>query len=424
MSLNDPRWGNNQGNDDDKRGDDKRGANQGPPDLEDLWRDFNQRLSGMLGGKRSGRGNGSGGGGGGGGPQLPQLSFKQFGGGIGALLALAGAIWLSSGFYIVDANQRGVVLRFGSFVETTEPGLRWRLPFPVESHDVVDLTGVRTVEVGYRGSERNKVLREALMLTDDENIINIQFAVQYVLNSPEKYLFNNRFPDEAVVQAAESAMREIVGKSKMDFVLYEGREQIAASAHESIQTILDRYDTGIQVSRVTMQNAQPPEQVQAAFDDAVKAGQDRERLRNEGEAYANDVIPRARGTASRLIEEANAYQASVVANAEGEASRFSQVLGEFRRAPEVTRERMYLDTMQQLMSNTSKVIVDAKGNGNLMMLPLDKLMQSAGATAGSANVGTAPGSSGGDAVPPSRAGSSTDMRSREAMLRDRERGER
>ena len=423
MSLNDPRWGNNQGNDDDKRGDDRRGANQGPPDLEDLWRDFNQRLSGMLGGKRGGRGNGSGGGGGGG-PQLPQLSFKQFGGGIGALLALTAAVWLSSGFYIVDANQRGVVLRFGSFVETTEPGLRWRLPFPVESHDVVDLTGVRTVEVGYRGSERNKVLREALMLTDDENIINIQFAVQYVLNSPEKYLFNNRFPDESVVQAAESAMREIVGKSKMDFVLYEGREQIAADAHQSIQTILDRYDTGIQVSRVTMQNAQPPEQVQAAFDDAVKAGQDRERLRNEGEAYANDVIPRARGTASRLIEEANAYQASVVANAEGEASRFTQVLGEFRRAPEVTRERMYLDTMQQLMSNTSKVMVDTKGNGNLLMLPLDKLMQSVGASAGSATGGMAQGSVGGDAVPPSRAGSSTDMRSREAMLRDRERGER
>lgn len=424
MSLNDPRWGNSQGNDDDKRGDDKRGANQGPPDLEDLWRDFNQRLSGMLGGRRGGRGDGPSGGGGGGGPQLPQISFKQFGGGIGALVALIAAVWLSSGFYIVDANQRGVVLRFGSFVEMTEPGLRWRLPFPVESHDVVDLTGVRTVEVGYRGSERNKVLREALMLTDDENIINIQFAVQYVLNSPENYLFNNRFPDEAVMQAAESAMREIVGKSKMDFVLYEGREQIAANAHESIQKILDRYDTGIQVSRVTMQNAQPPEQVQAAFDDAVKAGQDRERLRNEGEAYANDVIPRARGTASRLIEEANAYQASVVANAEGEASRFSQVLAEYRRAPEVTRERMYLDTMQQVMSNTSKVMVDTKGNGNLLFMPLDKLMQSVGATAGSATVAATPGSVGGEAVPQSRAGSSTDMRSREAMLRDRERGER
>ncbi|NMG43500.1 FtsH protease activity modulator HflK [Aromatoleum toluvorans] len=420
MSLNDPRWGNNsQGNGDDKRGDDRRGGNQGPPDLEDLWRDFNQRLSGMLGGKRGGRGGGEGGG-----PQFPQLSFRQFGGGIGALIALILVVWLASGFYIVDANQRGVVLRFGKYIETTEPGLRWRLPAPIESNEVVDLTGVRTVEVGYRGSERNKVLREALMLTDDENIINIQFAVQYVLVSPEKYLFNNRQPDESVMQAAESAMREIVGKSKMDFVLYEGREQMAANAHETIQKILDRYDTGIQVSRVTMQNAQPPEQVQAAFDDAVKAGQDRERLRNEGEAYANDVIPRARGTASRLIEEANAYRARVVANAEGEAGRFSQVLTEYRRAPEVTRERLYLETMQQVMSKTSKVMVDAKGNGNLLFMPLDKLMQAAGAQ-GSHDAAPAPTTSGpATPAPAPRAESSMDSRSRDLMARDRERGER
>ncbi len=395
MSLNDPRWGGQGGGDgdrndgnrgddnrnDDQRGDRNRGANQGPPDLEEVWRDFNQRLTGMFGGKRSSRGggSGSGGGGGGGAPQLPSFSFKQFGGGIGVLLVLVLVVWLASGFYTVDANQRGVVLRLGKFTETTEPGLRWRLPAPFETHEIVDLTGVRTVEVGYRGSERNKVLRESLMLTDDENIINIQFAVQYVLNSPENYVFNNRFPDEAVAQAAETAMREIVGKSRMDFVLYEGREEIATTAHELMQRILDRYQTGIQISRVTMQNAQPPEQVQAAFDDAVKAGQDRERQKNEGEAYANDVVPRARGTASRLVEEANAYRERVVANAEGEASRFSQVFAEYSRAPEVTRERLYLDTMQQVMSSTSKVMIDAQGNGNLLMLPLDKLMQQAGA---------------------------------------------
>lgn len=382
MSLNDPRWGGqgdgNGGSGDDGRRDSNRGGNQGPPDLEEVWRDFNQRLSGMFGGKRQGRSGGSGGGDGGG-PQLPNFSFKQFGGGLGALIALVAVIWLASGFYTVDANQRGVVLRLGKFMETTEPGLRWRLPYPFESHEIVDLTGVRTVEVGYRGSERNKVLRESLMLTDDENIINIQFAVQYVLNSPENYVFNNRFPDEAVAQAAETAMREIVGKSKMDFVLYEGREEIATTALELMQRILDRYQTGIQISRVTMQNAQPPEQVQASFDDAVKAGQDRERQKNEGEAYANDVIPRARGTASRLIEEANAYSARVVANAEGEASRFNQVLTEYRRAPDVTRERLYIETMQEMMSKTSKVMVDAKSNGNLLMLPLDKLMQQAGA---------------------------------------------
>jgi membrane protease subunit HflK len=418
MSLNDPRWGN-QGNDDGKRGDGNRGGNQGPPDLEDIWRDFNQRLSGIFGGKKGGRNGG--GNGGGGGPQFPQLSFRQFGGGIGALLILILLVWLASGFYIVDANQRGVVLRFGQYVQTTDPGLRWRLPYPVESNEIVDLTGVRTVEVGYRGSERNKVLREALMLTDDENIINIQFAVQYILSSPENYIFNNRFPDDSVIQAAETAMREIVGRSKMDFVLYEGREQIAATAHALMQTILDRYDTGILISRVTMQNAQPPEQVQAAFDDAVKAGQDRERLRNEGEAYANDVIPRARGTASRLIEEGNAYRERVVANAEGDASRFGQVLTEYRRAPEVTRERLYLETMQQVMSNTSKVMIDAKGNGNLLFLPLDKLMQASGRAAPTDDAPaavTAP-----IPAPVSRSENAFDPRNRD-LMRSRERGER
>lgn len=416
MSLNDPRWGG-QGDSNGNRGDGNRGGNQGPPDLEEVWRDFNQRLSGMFGGKRQGRG--SGGGDDGGGPQLPVFSFKQFGGGLGALVALVALVWLASGLYTVDANQRGVVLRLGKFTETTEPGLRWRLPYPFESHEIVDLTGVRTVEVGYRGSERNKVLRESLMLTDDENIINIQFAVQYVLNSPENYVFNNRFPDEAVAQAAETAMREIVGKSRMDFVLYEGREEIAATAHELMQRILDRYQTGILVSRVTMQNAQPPEQVQAAFDDAVKAGQDRERQKNEGEAYANDVIPRARGTASRLVEEANAYRARVVANAEGEASRFDQVYAEYKRAPEVTRERLYLETMQQVMSSTSKVLVDAKGNGNLLFLPLDKLMQQA--AGGSSAVAAEPQAT----LPPAMNApvGSQDPRSRD-LVRNRERGER
>lgn len=385
MSLNDPRWGNNQGNDEDRPGDRKKPGQEGPPDLEDVWRDFNQRLQGMIGGRRGG----GGGRGGHGGPNTPQLSPKQFSGGIGVLVVVALVVWLLSGFYIVDANERGVVLRFGSLVQTTEPGLRWRLPYPIETHELVDLSGVRTVEVGYRGNDSQKVLREALMLTDDANIINIQFAVQYILKSPEDYLFNNRFPDDSVIQAAETAMREIVGKSKMDFVLYEGREEIASTAHQLMQTILDRYETGILVSRVTMQNAQPPEQVQAAFDDAVKANQDRERQRNEGEAYANNVVPRARGSAARLIEEANAYRERVIANAEGEASRFKQIYEEFQRAPQVTRERLYLETVQQVLANSSKVFVDAEGNNNLMMLPLDKLIQgSAGAVAGGSQPST------------------------------------
>lgn len=436
MSLNDPRWGSQGGGDDDRddgrrgednrnddlRGDRNRGANQGPPDLEEVWRDFNQRLTGMFGGKRPGQkpGGGGNGGGGGSGPQLPNISFKQFGGGIGVLLVVVALVWLASGFYTVDANQRGVVLRFGEYVSTSEPGLRWRLPAPIESHEIVDLTGVRTVEVGYRGSERNTVLREALMLTDDENIINIQFAVQYILNDPENYVFNNRFPDESVAQAAETAMREIVGKSRMDFVLYEGREEIAATAHELMQRILDRYETGIQVSRVTMQNAQPPEQVQAAFDDAVKAGQDRERQKNEGEAYANDVVPRARGAASRLVEEANAYRERVIANAEGEASRFKQIFTEYSRAPEVTRERLYIETMQQVMSSASKVMVDAQGNGNLLLLPLDKLIQQSGGAPAAAAQSQPDASASQSSSAPAAA---FDPRNRDAMF-SRERGVR
>jgi membrane protease subunit HflK len=243
------------------------------------------------------------------------------------------------------------------------------------------VSGVRTLEIGYRGSEKTKVLKEALMLTDDENIINIQFAVQYILKDPVEYIFNNRQPDEAVMQVAETAIREIVGKNKMDFVLYEGREQIAVNAAKLMQDILDRYKTGILVSKVTMQNAQPPEQVQAAFDDAVKASQDRERQKNEGQAYANDVIPKARGTAARLLEEAEGYKQRVIASADGDASRFKQIHAEYAKAPEVTRSRMYLETMQQIYSNTSKVLVDAKGQGNLLYLPLDKLMQAAAGVA-------------------------------------------
>lgn len=417
MSLNDPRWGNNN------QGGGDRGGNQGPPDLEEVWRDVNRRLSGFFG--RKGGGNGDSGG--------SSPSPGQIGGGIGLIAGVVAALWLASGFYIVDASQRGIVLRFGKFIQSTEPGLRWRLPYPIETHELVNLTGVRTVEIGYRGSERNKVLNESLMLTDDENIVNIQFAVQYVLKDPKDYLFNNREPDANVVQAAESAIREIVGKSKMDFVLYEGREQIATNAATLMQEILDRYQAGIMISKVTMQNAQPPEQVQAAFDDAVKAGQDRERQKNEGQAYFNDVVPKAKGTASRLFEEAAGYQARVIANAEGDASRFKSIVTEYAKAPEVTRQRMYLDTMQQIFANTTKVMVDAKGNGNLLYLPLDKLMQatgqSASAPAPTPDVAATPSrpsnSAGSDPVAPPKADVPVpaDYRSREAM-RSRERGER
>jgi membrane protease subunit HflK len=420
MSLNDHGWGNNPGGG-------NKGGNQGPPDLEDLWRDFNRRLSGLFGRKGGGQGGPDGDGGG---PRLPSLSPRQFGGGIGLLVALAAVIWLASGFYIVDASQRGVVLQFGSFKEATEPGLRWRLPWPIQSHEVVNLTGVRTVEVGYRGSEKNKVPKEALMLTDDENIVSVQFAVQYLLKDVQAYLFKNRHPDDAVIQAAETAIREIVGKSKMDFVLYEGRDVIAASTQKLIQEILDRYETGIQIRSVTMQSTQPPEQVQAAFDDAVKAGQDKERHKNEGQAYANDVIPRAKGTASRLQQESEGYRARMIATAEGDASRFKQILAEYNKAPEVTRQRLYLETVQQVYANTSKVMVDAKGGGNLLYLPLDKLMHAAGAqvatgvteTATTAAAGSAPTTVSNE-VPPQLERTPAVERSSRGSL-SRERGDR
>lgn len=429
MSLNDPQWGKGGGN---------KGGNQGPPDLEELWRDFNRRLSGLFG-KRGGGGKGDGDGGGG--IRPPALNPRQFGGGIGLLILLVLAIWLASGFYVVDASQRGVVLQFGKFLETTEPGLRWRLPYPIQSQEVVNLTGVRTVEIGYRGTEKNKVLKEALMLTDDENIINIQFAVQYFLKDPQAYLFNNRDPDDAVVQAAETAIREIVGKSKMDFVLYEGREEVAVLAAKLMQEILDRYGTGILISKVTMQNAQPPEQVQAAFDDAVKAGQDRERQKSEGQAYANNVIPRARGTASRLGQEAEGYKQRVIATAVGDASRFRQILGEYTKAPDVTRQRLYLETVQQVMSGVSKVMIDARNNSNLLFLPLDKLIQAASGAVASGPTSSEPAqSSGGETshqapveqsagspradLPNIPARDTSDFRSRESSLKSRERGER
>src|SRR5262245_64617238 len=394
MSLNDPQWGR-------RGGGGGGGGNQGPPDLDELWRNFNQRLSTIFG-RRGGAAGGE------------PPSFRQLGGGVGLLVVLVLVVWLASGFYIVDASQRGVVLTFGRYAQTTDPGLRWRLPDPIQSQEIVNISQVRTIEVGYRNNVKSKVLREALMLTDDENIVDIQFAVQYTIKDPEDYLFNVRRPDETVLQVAESAFREIVGKSSMDFVLYEGREEIAARAQKLMQDILDSYKTGVLISKVTMQNAQPPEQVQAAFDDAVKAKQDQERAKNEGQAYYNDVVPKARGTASRLIEEANGYRQRVVANAEGDASRFRQVLVEYTKAPAVTRERMYLETVQQIMSSTSKVMIDAKAGGNLLFLPLDKIIQMSAAGLPEVIGGAKPSST--DTAPPPE----TTGRSREA-LRSRER---
>jgi modulator of FtsH protease HflK len=387
MSLNDPNWG--------------RRPNQGPPDLDEIWREFNRKLGGFFG--RRGGGSGE--------PEGPDA--RRMGGGAGLLAGLVVLVWIASGFYIVYEGQRGVVLRFGKLSETTMPGPRWHLPYPIETAEVVNVAGVRSVEVGYRNNVKSKVLKESLMLTDDENIVDVQFAVQYILKSPTEYLFINRSPDDAVLQAAETAIREIVGKSSMDFVIFEGRAEVAARAHKLMQGILDRYGTGINISKVTMQNAQPPEQVQASFDDAVKAGQDRERQKNEGQAYANDVVPKAKGMAARLTQEAEGYRQRVIERAEGDASRFRQIVTEYNRAPQVTRDRLYIEAMQQIMSSTTKVLIDQKGGNSLIYLPLDKIMQMSGTVPGEITKpeGTAP------PPEPSTARSREAFRSREREAR-------
>ncbi len=372
FSLNDPRWG--RGSEDENRQNqqqDGRRPNDGPPDLDQLWRDFNQRLNRLFGNRKGGGDSGGGG-------FVPDMKGTGIGAGVVAVIALF--LWLASGFFIVQEGQTGVVLTFGKYSHMSLPGFNWRWPYPIQSHEIVNLSQVRTVEVGYRTSTKNKQLQEALMLTEDENIIDIQFAVQYTLKSASEWIFNNRDQEETVRQVAETAIREIVGKSKMDFVLYEGREKVALDVGQLMQRILDLYKIGVQITNVTMQGVQPPEQVQAAFDDAVKAGQDRERQKNEGQAYANDVIPKARGAASRLMQESEAYRARVVATAEGDAARFKQVLTEYQKAPAVTRDRMYLETMQQIFTNTTKVMIDAKGGNNLLYLPLDKLIAQSVAT--------------------------------------------
>ncbi len=355
MPPNDPQWGKKN--------------NEGPPDLDEIFRKLQQKIASLLGLRPRSSGTGGPPAGGGGGMS------NAVGGGIVFIVLLIIAVWLASGFYIVDEGKRGVVLRLGKYLETTMPGPRWHAPYPIESVEVVNVSGVRTVEVGYRGNAKNKQPQEALMLTDDENIVDVQFAIQYTLKNPEDYLFNNRNPDDNVLQAAETAIRETVGKSKMDFVLNQGRSEVASRVKLQMQQILDRYKTGINVTTVNLQNVQAPEQVQAAFDDAVRAGQDRERFKNEGQSYANDVVPKARGVAARLIEEANGYRQSVISTAQGDAARFRQVLTEYEKAPQVTRERIYLETMQQILGATSKILIDQKGGQNLLYLPLDKLMQ-------------------------------------------------
>lgn len=371
LTLNDPRWGRKP--EGDNKAQEGKRPGEGPPDLEQMWRDFNARLNRLFGQKNKGGGDNGGPGSGG--------DMKGAGATAGVVAAIVLFIWLASGSFIVQEGQAGVVTTFGKLSRTTGAGFNWRWPYPFQAHETVNVSQVRTAEIGYRSNVKNKRPQEALMLTDDENIIDIQFAVQYTLKNPVDWLFNNRDQDETVRQVAETSIREVVGKSKMDFVLYEGREKVANDVQMLMQQIVDRYALGAVITNVTMQGVQPPEQVQSAFDDAVKAGQDRERAKNEGQAYANDVIPRARGNASRLLQEAEAYRSMVTENATGNASRFNQVLTEYQKAPGVTRDRLYLDSMQQIFTSASKVLVDAKSNSNLLYLPLDKLIAQSAANA-------------------------------------------
>ena len=428
MSLNDPRWGRAGGNENEKpdsseqagenprneapkedagREDASRNAprdeekRQGS-DLDELWNDFNKALNGFLGGQ------GNAGGGdddkyrnthrverpfsrdedGADNPPPPpeEPTFRRMPsgrrpsinmgvGGFATLVAACVLGWAATGFYIVPEGQVGVVTTFGRYTKDAAPGFNWRMPWPVQDSELVDVSSVRKTEIGIRGTTSR--LKEALMLTDDENIVDLQFNVQYRIKPAEakSYLFRVRDPDQSVHQAAESAMREVVGRKTMDSVLFESKQEIAEGVKKSMQEMLSRYETGIEVMSVAIQNAQPPEQVQAAFNDAVKAGQDRERQINEGEAYANAVIPKARGTASRLTQEAEGYRARVVETATGEAERFTKILAQYQKAPQVTRDRLYVDIMKDLYANNAKILVDTQKGSNLLYLPLDKLVE-------------------------------------------------
>lgn len=416
FNLNDPRWGRGEDKNDGQRPEGNKGPNQGPPDLDELWRDFNRKLGGLFGGRRGG---GGGFGGGNGGNFQPDMKSAGVGAGLIAIVVVV--IWMGTGIFIVQEGQQAVITRFGKYSSTAVAGFNWRLPYPIERHETVPVTQIRSVDVGRDNVIRATGLKESAMLTEDENIVEIKFAVQYRLNDARAWLFESRDPQGAVVQAAETAVREVVGKMRMDSALAEERDQIAPRVRTLMQQILDRYKIGVEVIAINLQQGgvRPPEQVQAAFDDVLRAGQERERAKNEAQAYANDVVPRAVGAASRLGQEAEAYKARIVARAQGDSQRFKSVLAEYQRAPQVTRDRLYLESMQEIYANVTKVMVESRQGGNMLFLPLDKIMQQVSA----GGVAAAPGA---DAVPtPSTAApppaAPTDARAREnARGRERE----
>ncbi len=392
--------------------------NGGPPDLDELWRDFNRKLGGLFGkSSQPPRGGGGGSFGGGFQPDMKNASI-----GIGMVLAVVFFIWMGTGVFVVQEGEQAVITRFGKFDRIAGAGFNMRLPSPIERHEKVYVTQIRSVDIGRDNVLKATGLKESAMLTQDENILDVKFAVQFRLNDARAFLFESKDPEQAVVQAAETSVREVLGKMKMDAAISEERDQIAPRVRAMMQTILDRYKVGVEIVGINLQQGgvRPPEQVQASFDDVLKAGQERERAKNEAQAYANDVIPRAVGSASRLTQEADAYKAKVVATAQGDAQRFRSVLAEYQKAPQVTRDRMYLDTMQQIYGNVTKVLVDSRQGSNLLYLPLDKILQM-NATSSDPGIALAPSTTTAPAhsVPP--LGSGTDSRSRDAARnRDRE----
>ncbi len=356
------------------------GRNDGPPDLDELWRDFNRKLNGLFGrrGQPPRRPPDRPDDDDGGPPQPPNM--RSAGIGAGLIAGVVALVWLGSGVFIVQEGQQAVVTSFGRYAYTVDAGIKWRFPYPFQAQEIVPVTQLRSVELGRSTPVPATGLRDSSMLTRDENIVDIRFTVLYRLKDARAFLFENRNPDDAVVQAAESAVREVVGRSNVDAVLYQARDVLANEVLASVQGQLDRLNAGILVANVNVQQVAVPEQVQASFNDAVKATADRDRFKNEGEAYASDVIPQARGTAARLREEAEGYRARVVSMAEGDAERFRAIQEEYKKAPVVTRERMYIDTLEQVFANVSKVLIDTRNNSNLLYLPLDRLLRQAAGT--------------------------------------------
>jgi modulator of FtsH protease HflK len=338
--------------------------NEGPPDLDEVFRDLSKKINALFGNKNGGNNGGNQTPASGKGIELPILP----------ILGLVAAIWLATGYYTVLEGSVGVEQRFGKFTKTTKSGPNWHLPYPIESVEVVNTEQVRRLEVGYRTNGESPSLNESLMLTEDENIIDMQVAIQYKIKDAVDFLYKNRDADKAVLAAAESAVREVVGKTKLDSLIVTGLPEMA----DQIQAILDSYQSGILITSVSRQKGAAPKQVKEAFDDVNRAQQDLQKQKNEGQAYANYVIPRARGAAARMMEEAAGYKQKVENEAKGNASRFEQILTQYNKAPEVTRQRLYLDAQEQIMSNTSKVIVDQQGGNSMLYLPLDKLMANSG----------------------------------------------